>query len=154
MGTARRKVLSYFVQLWPSIRWEGRIMMVRDVSRRAAWLGMAALTLVALPLAARSGGHVLGSGVASYYANSFAGKRTASGEPYRPGALTAAHRSAPFGSRIRVKHLGNGREVVVRINDRGPWAKGRVIDLSYAAAKAIGLHRSGTARVSLTLVGN
>jgi rare lipoprotein A len=127
-------------------------MSVGNAARSFAWLGFGALALAALPLAAKSGG--LGSGVASYYAQSFAGKRTASGEPYRPDALTAAHRSAQFGSRIRVKHLGNGREVVVRINDRGPWAKGRVIDLSYAAAKAIGLHRSGTARVSLTLVGS
>jgi rare lipoprotein A len=149
-----RKVLSCSPELWPSADWEGCIMIAMAAARRAGWLSMVALALVALPLTARSGGSVLGSGVASYYANSFAGKRTASGEPYRPGALTAAHRSAPFGSRIRVKHLGNGREVVVRVNDRGPWAKGRVIDLSYAAAKAIGLQRSGTARVSLTLVGN
>ncbi len=126
--------------------------MALDVAaKRLAWLGIGALALGALPLAARSGG--LGTGVASYYANSFSGKRTASGEPYRPGALTAAHLTARFGSRVRVKHLGNGREVTVRINDRGPHVRGRVIDLSWAAAKQIGLHRSGTARVSLTLVG-
>ncbi len=98
------------------------------------------------------GGRSLGSGVASYYANSFAGKRTASGEIYSPAAMTAAHRTARFDSRIRVRHLGNGRETIVRINDRGPHVRGRIIDLSYAAAKAIGLHRSGTARVSLTLL--
>jgi rare lipoprotein A len=121
--------------------------------RPRIWLGLAVLVLAAPSLGARTEGSGLGSGVASYYANSFSGQRTASGEPYRPGALTAAHRSAPFGSRVRVKHLGNGREVTVRINDRGPHVRGRVIDLSYAAARAIGLHRSGTARVSLTLLG-
>ena len=100
------------------------------------------------------GGRQFGTGTASYYANSFAGQRTASGEPYRPGALTAAHRSAKFGSRIRVRNLASGRAVTVRINDRGPHVRGRIIDLSYAAARAIGLDRSGTARVSLTLVSD
>jgi rare lipoprotein A len=111
--------------------------------------------LIVLPLAALAKdvpGRALGTGIASYYAQSFAGKRTASGEPYRPGALTAAHRSAPMGSRVRVTHLGNGRAVTVRINDRGPHVRGRVIDLSWAAARAIGLHRSGTARVRLERV--
>lgn len=96
----------------------------------------------------------LGSGVASYYASKFAGRRTANGETYRPAALTAAHRTAPFGSKVRVTHLGSGKHVVVRINDRGPHVKGRIIDLSYAAAQKIGLTRSGTARVKLTLVGD
>jgi rare lipoprotein A len=100
------------------------------------------------------GGAELGSGKASYYGNEFAGRRTASGEIYRPGALTAAHRTARFGSRIVVTHLGNGKEVTVRVNDRGPWTGGRVIDLSYAAAKQIGMHRSGTAKVKLTLIGD
>lgn len=136
----------------PGLVWEGLAMMVLVGLRPAAALGLSALALAALPLAAREGGKSLGTGQASYYANSFAGKRTASGEAYSPGAMTAAHRSAPFDSRIRVRNLGNGREVVVRVNDRGPWAKGRVIDLSYAAARQIGLHRSGTARVSLTLL--
>lgn len=125
-------------------------MAFKTAAKPFAWLAMAALALVALPLAAKSEG--LGSGVASYYANSFAGRRTASGELYSPGAMTAAHRTAPFDSKVRVTRLDTGRSVTVRINDRGPHVRGRVIDLSYAAAKAIGLHRSGTARVSLTLV--
>jgi rare lipoprotein A len=100
-----------------------------------------------------SGGADLGTGKASYYSNEFAGQRTASGERFNPGALTAAHRTAPFGSHIRVTHLGNGKSVVVRVNDRGPFVRGRIIDLSYAAAKKIGLHHSGTARVRLTMVG-
>lgn len=124
----------------------------------AAVLCLAAV-LSAPPLAARGaaadgGPHALGSGMASYYAPEFAGRRTASGEPYRSSDFTAAHRTAPFGSHIRVRNLGNGREVVVRVNDRGPWSRGRVIDLSYAAAKVIDLHKSGTARVDLTLVDN
>ena len=93
-----------------------------------------------------------GTGIASYYGNAFSGRRTASGETYRSNGFTAAHRTAPFGSRIKVRNLGNGSAVVVRVNDRGPWSRGRIIDLSYAAAKAIGLDRSGTARVSLTMV--
>jgi rare lipoprotein A len=116
------------------------------------------MAVAAPPLLASgaSGGETrtLGSGVASYYGAEFAGRRTASGEPYRASDLTAAHRTAPFGSHIRVRNLGNGREVVVRVNDRGPWSGGRIIDLSYAAAKVIGLHKSGTARVSLTLLDN
>lgn len=93
-----------------------------------------------------------GTGIASYYGNAFSGRRTASGETYRSNGFTAAHRTAPFGSRIKVRNLGNSREVVVRVNDRGPWSHGRIIDVSFAAAKAIGLDRSGTARVSLTLI--
>jgi rare lipoprotein A len=127
-------------------------MTFRNAAGSAIGLG-AALACAAQPLGAREGsGKHLGTGQASYYANSFTGKRTASGEAYSPGAMTAAHRSAPFDSMIRVRHLGNGREVVVRVNDRGPWAKGRVIDLSWAAARQIGLTRTGTAKVSLTLV--
>lgn len=98
-----------------------------------------------------SGGGDLGSGSASYYSNEFAGRRTASGERFNPSAMTAAHRTAAFGTRIRVTHIGNGKNVVVRINDRGPFVKGRIIDLSYAAAKKIGLHHSGTAKVRLAL---
>lgn len=116
----------------------------------------ALLPLAAAPLLAKAadapGGRVIGTGVASYYGANFTGRRTASGEILRAGAFTAAHRTAPFGSRIRVRNLSNGREVVVRINDRGPWIKGRIIDLSFAAAKTIGLTQTGTARVSLTLL--
>ncbi len=96
----------------------------------------------------------LGSGHASYYGNEFAGKRTASGELFNPRDMTAAHRTAAFGSRIRVTHLGNGREVTVRVNDRGPWGRGRIIDLSYAAARELGMHHSGTAKVKLTLLSD
>lgn len=128
-------------------------MATRHAMRLGLWLGPPLVAGAALAQD-EAGGRLLGTGIASYYADSFAGQRTASGEPYRPSALTAAHRSARFGSRIRVHNLGNGREVTVRVNDRGPHVRGRVIDLSRAAAQAIGLRRSGTARVSLTLVGD
>jgi rare lipoprotein A len=93
------------------------------------------------------------SGVASFYARKFQGRRTASGERYNAHALTAAHRTLPMGSYARVTVAGSNRSVVVRINDRGPYARGRVIDLSYAAAAAIGLPRAGTLPVNIERVG-
>ena len=87
---------------------------------------------------------------ASYYGNEHAGKRTASGERFNPSAMTAAHRSLRFGTRVKVTNKRNGRSVVVRINDRGPFVKGRSIDLSHAAAKAIGMGGSG--QVSLLVM--
>lgn len=80
------------------------------------------------------------------------GTRTASGEAMDGDALTAAHPTLPFGSKVRVANLANGRSVIVRINDRGPFAKGRVIDVSRAAAERLGMIRSGVARVSVTPV--
>ncbi|OWQ97737.1 septal ring lytic transglycosylase RlpA family protein [Sphingopyxis witflariensis] len=96
----------------------------------------------------------IGGGMASYYGNELAGNRTASGERFNPGELTAAHRTLPFGSLVRVTNTSNGDSVVVRINDRGPFSHGRVIDVSHAAAREIGMHRSGTARVKLALLDN
>jgi len=96
----------------------------------------------------------IGGGMASYYSNELAGNRTASGERFDPAQLTAAHRSLPFGSLVRVTNTSNGDSVVVRINDRGPFAHGRVIDVSTAAAREIGMHRSGTARVKLALLSD
>ena len=86
-------------------------------------------------------------GIASYYGARHHGKRTASGEPFDQHALTAAHRQLPFGTRVRVTNLGNNQSVVVRINDRGPHTRGRLIDLSHQAAEQLGMLRSGTARV-------
>lgn len=94
----------------------------------------------------------IGSGDASYYGNELAGNRTANGEVFNPERLTAAHRTLPLGSRVRVTNARTGEDVVVRINDRGPFHGNRVIDLSTAAARAIGLIRSGTGRVSLALL--
>jgi rare lipoprotein A len=87
-------------------------------------------------------------GVASFYSSP---QRVASGGWFNPNAMTAAHRSLPFGSRVRVTHLGNGRSVEVRINDRGPFIAGRVIDLSRAAARVLGI--GGLARVKLEVLG-
>ena len=92
------------------------------------------------------------SGVASFYSDALQGRRTASGERYDRDALTAAHRTLPFGSRVRVTNLDNGRTVVVRINDRGPYAEKRVIDLSYAAARELRFIDQGTTRVRLEVL--
>jgi rare lipoprotein A len=90
----------------------------------------------------------LDRGIASQYAAQFQGKKTASGEIFEPSKLTAAHKTLEFGSRVKVTHLGNKSSVIVHINDRGPFVKGRVIDLSAAAAKKIGLSkRKGVAKV-------
>jgi len=122
---------------------------------RGFFIGALALAL-AVPAAAADdaaeAGSDLGSGMASYFSREMEGNRTASGERCDPDTLTAAHRTAPFGSRMRVTNLATGKSVVVRINDRGPFSKGRVIDLSHAAAREIGMHRTGTARVSLALL--
>ena len=94
----------------------------------------------------------MGEGEASYYGNELAGNRTATGEVFDPNKLTAAHRTLPLGSEVRVTNPRNDESVVVRINDRGPYHGNRVIDLSYAAAQEIGLIRSGTGRVNLALL--
>ena len=86
-------------------------------------------------------------GVASYYAHKYHGKKTSSGERYNMHAMTAAHRTLPFGSQVKVTNLQNDRSVVVRINDRGPFTKGRIIDVSLEAARRLQMVSSGTARV-------
>ena len=118
------------------------------------WCRTSVVFLLALPVLAQAGDSrsEIGSGMASYYGSEFAGSRTANGERFDPGAMTAAHRTLAFHSRVAVTNLANGKEVVVRINDRGPWGKGRIIDISHAAAKQIGMHRSGTAKVKLELL--
>ncbi|HEY9096724.1 MAG TPA: septal ring lytic transglycosylase RlpA family protein [Hydrogenophaga sp.] len=98
---------------------------------------------------AAAGEEQIGEGLASFYGRKFHGRRTASGERFDMGELTAAHRSLPFGTKVRVRNLRNGKEVVVRINDRGPFKKGRVIDVSRAAAEALGMVGRGLARVEL-----
>jgi rare lipoprotein A len=92
-------------------------------------------------------GRALQSGLASWYGPGFHGRRTASGEVFNENALTAAHPSLPFGTRIRVYNQTSGNSVVVRINDRGPHVRGRIIDLSRASARALGI--GGAARVKL-----
>jgi rare lipoprotein A len=91
----------------------------------------------------------LARGMASWYGNKFHGRRTSSGERFDMNALTAAHDSLPFGTRVRVRNVSNGREVVVRINDRGPRMRDRIIDLSKGAAVALGFLQAGEASVVL-----
>jgi rare lipoprotein A len=92
-------------------------------------------------------------GTASWYGPGFHGRRTASGERFDQHGLTAAHRSLPFGTRVVVTNLANGRSVTVRINDRGPRVRGRTIDLSRAAARRLGMEGRGVARVRLQVLG-
>lgn len=92
------------------------------------------------------------SGEASWYGPGFYGNRTANGEVFRPGTLTAAHRTLPFGTKVRVTNLWNGRSAVVRINDRGPFHGSRVIDLAHGAASQLGVVASGIANVKLEVL--
>ena len=92
------------------------------------------------------------TGEASWYGPGFYGNRTASGEIYRPGTMTAAHRTLPFGTKVRVTNLWNGRTAVIRINDRGPFIDHRVIDLGHGAASHLGLTASGIAQVKLEVL--
>ena len=91
-------------------------------------------------------------GNASWYGRSFHGKRTASGESYDMHEFTGAHRNLPFGTMVKVKNLRNGKEILVRVNDRGPFVKSRIIDVSRAAATALGIINRGTARVSIEVI--
>ena len=95
---------------------------------------------------------LLQQGVASYYGPGFHGRRTANGEKFDMNALTAAHRTLPFGTKLKVTNLRNGQSTIVRVNDRGPYAKGRILDLSGAAAKQIGSIHSGTATIKIEVV--
>ena len=103
-----------------------------------------ALTTVSLPSIAE-----VATGEASYYADSLQGNKTASGEPYDKNAMTAAHPTLPFGTQVTVTYLKTGKSVVVTINDRGPHTKGRIIDLSSAAASRLGLREDGVGEVTI-----
>lgn len=95
---------------------------------------------------------VMGRGSASYYANKFEGRRTASGERFDNDDMTAAHRTLPFGTRLRVTSVATGKSVVVRVNDRGPFHGGRMIDVSRAAAAELGLVARGHGTVEIALI--
>ncbi|MGI4864682.1 MAG: septal ring lytic transglycosylase RlpA family protein [Janthinobacterium lividum] len=112
------------------------------------------ISALALALAACGGSKsaFTQSGQGSYYADKFAGKPTASGTPYRPGKLTAAHNTLPFGTKIKVTNTRTGRSVKVTVNDRGPHVKGRIVDLSKKAANKIGLVDAGVAPVQLKVI--
>lgn len=130
-----------------------------DTRRHARPIGPASLALAAilavsacsrLPAPRSEAGEV---GVASWYGNEFHGRPTSSGEVFDQNDLTAAHRTLPFGTHVMVTNLANDRSVVVRINDRGPFVRGRIIDLSYAAARVLGLIGPGTGLVRLEVLG-
>jgi len=91
-------------------------------------------------------------GVATYYGSGFHGRRTASGERFNMYAMTAAHRSLPFNTKVKITNLDNDKVAYVRINDRGPFQKNRIIDLSRAAAKELGFEQKGTARVRIEIL--
>ncbi len=101
-----------------------------------------------VPVSSANSSPLVQSGIASVY-SARSGPKTANGERVRSGALTAAHRTLPFGTEVRVTNVGNGRSVVVRVNDRGPFVRGRIIDLTPAGARALGF--TGTARVTLEI---
>ncbi len=115
---------------------------------RSSWRDANA-SIASSSIASSSGGHSF-SGIASYYGNE-SGSRTASGQRFNQNAMTCAHRSLPFGTRLRVTH--GGQSVVVTVNDRGPFVRGRVLDLSTGAARAIGLTGAGVGRVTAEVVG-
>lgn len=106
------------------------------------------LTFISIPAEAQSVGH------ATYYGNRFHGRRTSDGSRYHKDSLTCAHRTLPFGTLLKVRNTKNGREVVVKVTDRGPFRKGGIVDLSMAAAKEIGMVAQGVARVEVTEVGH
>jgi len=111
-------------------------------------------TLVSLSMSASARvkqGHTQ-NGVASYYHDSLHGRKTASGEVYNKRVASAAHKSLPLGTKVRVTKLSNGKSVVVRVNDRGPFVKGRIIDLSRRAAKDLGIIGSGVAKVKVEVL--
>jgi rare lipoprotein A len=130
----------------------GRPLAIRDLQPVPSFqLEVAPVAPVTLMASAPEVIHV-SQGTASWYGPGFFGNRTASGEVFKPGTLTAAHRTLPFGTRVRVTNLNNGRSTVVRINDRGPFSGGRVIDLAHGAAQQLGLVSSGLAPVRLEVL--
>lgn len=132
--------------------------LVRGLVR--GFCAAALMVLVGCSNAPRQGGYTSGSsasghresGLASYYGNEFNGRKTASGERFDQAKLTAAHRTLPFGTHVKVTNTQNGKSVVVRVNDRGPFARGRVIDLSSAAFKHIAYLGAGVVPVQIQAI--
>lgn len=130
---------------------------IRDIELSPSWEEKFQRQILPVPIAqaqlvASSAFRSVSTGQASWYGPGFYGNRTANGEVFRPGTLTAAHRSLPFGTRVRVTNLNNGRSTVVRINDRGPFHGSRVIDLAHGAAQDLGVIASGVAQVKLEVL--
>lgn len=97
---------------------------------------------------------LLGEGIASWYGPGFYGRKTASGERFTKHKYTCAHRKLPFGTELKVTNLSNSKSIMVRVNDRGPFIKNRIIDLSYAAAKDLGITKSGLGQVKIEIAAN
>jgi rare lipoprotein A len=136
--------------------WSGRRRLVAQslaVVLTAAALAACAQAPMATnqssPLASRDTSLDASSGVASFYSS---GSRTASGEAFNPNELTAAHRTLPFGTKLRVTNVATGQSVTVRVNDRGPFVPGRVVDVSSSAAESLGMTGKGVAKVKLDVV--
>ena len=121
-----------------------------SIKTRTSALGLAVAALVAVAGAPTQAEAASQCGKASWYSM---GTKTANGERMNASALAAAHRSLPFGTKVKVENLSNGRSVVVRINDRGPFVGGRVIDVTRGAAERLGMVKAGVARVKVTVVG-
>lgn len=128
-----------------TISWKWALVLVLVVILLGAFMSSCAKKVATRPAYSNIG-------IASWYGPGFHGRKTASGERYNQNALTAAHKSLPFGTKVRVVNLHNGKEVVVRINDRGPFIRGRIIDLSKKAAMILAMHKSGTAKVRLETI--
>ena len=122
----------------------------RQQQQKASTGGSSRGSAPSRPSGSYSSGGGGSSGIASYY---WQPQRVASGGWFNPNAMTAAHKTLPFGTRVRVTHMGNGRSVDVTINDRGPYIAGRIIDLSKAAAGVIGMQSQGIANVRMTVLG-
>jgi rare lipoprotein A len=112
------------------------------------------ISILILPLTISCSRKITETGKASYYADKFQGRKTANGETFKQSKKTAAHKTLPFGTKVTVKNLANGRTVKVRINDRGPFVKGRSIDLSKRAAKKIAMVNAGVADVEIRYKGS
>jgi rare lipoprotein A len=123
-------------------------MTTTTQQRMATLVGSVALALAALaPAAAQAE-----TGKISYYGAKFAGRPTASGERFDPNAMTMAHKTLPFGSKVKVTNLSNQRSVILRVNDRGPHVAGRVADVSHAAARKLAMTQRGVVKGKLTVV--
>ena len=125
--------------------------VIRDVAPPSVWEERFLRQMPSAPSGLRQLASAA-TGQASWYGPGFYGNRTANGEVFRPGTYTAAHRSLPFGTRVKVTNLNNGRSTVVRINDRGPFVGGRIIDLAHGAASDLGVTASGVATVRLEVM--
>jgi rare lipoprotein A len=153
-GAATAAVLAGLLATGPSFAVAADASRIDTLATTVAALQEEPIATLSVPAAEEkiAAFEAIGSGEASYYGAEFAGSRTASGERFNPTALTAAHRTLPLGTKLRVTNKANGKSVIVRVNDRGPFLKHRVIDVSLAAAREIAMVRAGKAQVSLEIV--